>query len=687
MKEYKTSNVKNIAILGHLGSGKTSFGEAMLFAGKAIDKKGEVERKTTVSDYTAEEQARQTSLNSTLLPLEWKGYKINALDTPGSEEFIGDIENVLSAVEGAVVLIDATKGVEVGTERVWGELVKKHIPTIIFINKMDKENVKFDEDIADIKDALSKNALPFAWEIGSTNNFKGVASVLDNIAKLVDGDKTKDADIPADVAGKVEEIKAELTEKAAEASEELMEKYFEAMELSAEDMVTGLKESVHNCEIFPILVGSGLKNVGVDLLLDTVINFIPSAAEAPLKKATDGAGKEITRKVDVNEPFSAFVFKTTIDPFVGTISYFKVLSGQVKLGIDAYIPELDTSVKFPGIFTMMGKNQLPLDVANAGDIACVAKIAEFANGLTFCDKKSPIVYAKPEYPTPVIYVAIAPKNKQDEDKLSSSLAKIRLEDNTFEIIRNPETAQQLIGGQGLTHIGYILEKMKNMFKVEVTTADPKVVYRETIRGKAEVQGKHKKQSGGAGQYGDVWIRFEPSDKDFEFAEEVFGGSVPKNYFPAVEKGLIDTLEHGPLAGFPVIGVKATLYDGSYHPVDSNELSFRLAAALAFKNACDKIKPTILEPIYEVKVTVKDEYVGDVMGDMTKRRGRVLGMDQGHGVQEITAEVPEAEILKYATDLKAMTQASGRFSRKFLRYEEVPEMLVKKIVEEHKKDQQ
>ncbi len=420
MKEYKTSNVKNIAILGHLGSGKTSFGEAMLFAGKAIDKKGEVERKTTVSDYTAEEQARQTSLNSTLLPLEWKGYKINALDTPGSEEFIGDIENVLSAVEGAVVLIDATKGVEVGTERVWGELVKKHIPTIIFINKMDKENVKFDEDIADIKDALSKNALPFAWEIGSTNNFKGVASVLDNIAKLVDGDKTKDADIPADVAGKVEEIKAELTEKAAEASEELMEKYFEAMELSAEDMVTGLKESVHNCEIFPILVGSGLKNVGVDLLLDTIINFIPSAAEAPLKKATDGAGKEITRKVDVNEPFSAFVFKTTIDPFVGTISYFKVLSGQVKLGIDAYIPELDTSVKFPGIFTMMGKNQLPLDVANAGDIACVAKIAEFANGLTFCDKKSPIVYAKPEYPTPVIYVAIAPKNKQDEDKLSSS---------------------------------------------------------------------------------------------------------------------------------------------------------------------------------------------------------------------------------------------------------------------------
>ena len=681
MKEYKTSNVKNIAILGHLGSGKTSFGEALLYAGKAIDKKGEVERKTTVSDYTQEEQARLTSLTSTLLPVEWKGYKINVFDTPGSEEFIGDIENILSAVEGAVILIDATKGVEVGTERVWGELVKKHIPTIIFVNKMDKENVKFEEDIDDIKNTLSKNAVPFAWEIGSTNNFKGIACVLDKLAKMVEGDKTKDAELPADVSGKIEEINAELTEKAAESDEELMEKYFETMELDSQDMIKGLKKSFANCEIFPILVGSGLKNVGVDVLLDTVVNFVPSANEAPEKEA------DVKRAVDENAPFAAYVFKTIIDPFVGTISFFKVVSGQVKLGIDAYIPELDTSVKFPQVFTMLGKNQINLDVINAGDIGCVAKIAEFTNGLSFCDKKSPVVFAKPEYPTPVIYVAIAPKNKQDEDKLSSSLAKIKLEDNTFEIIRNPETAQQLIGGQGLTHIGYILEKMRNMFKVEVTTADPKVVYRETIRGRAEVQGKHKKQSGGAGQYGDVWIRFEPSDKDFEFAEEVFGGSVPKNYFPAVEKGLIDTLEHGPLAGFPVIGVKATLYDGSYHPVDSNELSFRLAAALAFKNAVDKIKPTILEPIYEVKVTIKDEYVGDVMGDMTKRRGRVLGMDQGHGVQEITAEVPEAEILKYATDLKAMTQASGHFSRKFLRYDEVPEMLVKKIVEEYKKEQQ
>ena len=682
MKEYNTSNIRNIAILGHLGCGKTSFGEALLYAGKAIEKKGEVERKTTVGDYSVEEQARQTTLISSLLPVEWKGYKFNFLDTPGSEEFIGDIENTLSSVEGAIVLIDATKGVEVGTERVWDELAKRHIPTIIFVNKMDKENVKFDEVIDSIKNDLSKKAVPFAWEIGTTNNFKGIVSVLDKKAKLVDGAGTKDADIPAELNAKFDEIYNELLEKVAETSEELMDKYFGGEELTAEEINTGLKSELVNGDLYPILVGSGLKNVGIDVLLDTIVNFIPGPAEVSQKAAKDGKVREVSESA----PFSAYVFKTIIDPFVGTISFFKVCSGSLKLGQEVYIPETDATIKMPQIFTMMGKTQIPLDVVNAGDVACVAKVADFVNGLTFCDKKDPIVYNKVEHPTPIIYIAIQPKNKQDEDKISSSLQKLRLEDETFDIIRNPETAQQLIGGQGMTHLGYILEKMRNMFKVDVDTADPKIVYRETIRSKGEAQGRHKKQSGGAGQFGDVWIRFEPCDKDFIFAEEVVGGAVPKNYFPAVEKGLIETLEHGPLAGFPVIGVKATLYYGSYHPVDSNELSFKIAASLAFKNAVEKIRPTILEPIYEVKVVVKDEYVGDIMGDMTKRRGRVLGMEQGHGVQQIVAEVPEAEIIKYATDLKAMTQASGRFSRKFLRYEEVPEMLIKKIVDEYKKEQ-
>lgn len=679
MKEYKANNIRNIAILGHLGCGKTSFGEALLYAGKAIDKKGEVERKTTVGDYSVEEQTRQTTLISSLLPLEWKEYKFNFIDTPGSEEFIGDIENVLSAVEAAVVLVDATKGAEVGTERVWEELVKRELPTIIFVNKMDKENVKFNEVIDSIQEKLSKKAVPFALEIGGTNNFKGYAKVLEKEAVYLDGSK---GEAPAELADKIEEIYAQLMEQAAEADEELMMKYFDTMELSKEEVVAGLKVGVHKAEMFPILVGSGLKNVGIDTLLDMAIDFLPSPAEA---KAKCGSykGQEATRNVN-DEYLSAYTFKTIIDPFVGTINFFKVYSGSVKVGQDIYVADIDTVVKVPQLFTMMGKNQIPVNAVYAGDIACIAKLPEITNGVSFCDKKAPITFAKVSHPTPVIYVGIQPKNKQDEDKISSSLQKLRIEDSTLEIVRNPETAQQLIGGQGMTHLGYILEKMKNMFKVEVDTTEPRIVYRETIKAKGEAQGKHKKQSGGAGQYGDVWIKFEPCEEKFMFAEEVVGGAVPKNYFPAVEKGLIETLEKGPLAGYPVIGVKATLFDGSYHDVDSNELSFKLAARLAFQNACPKIKPTLLEPIYEVKVVVKDEFVGTILGDMNKRRGRVLGMDQHEGVQEITAEVPEAEISKYAIDLKAMTQASGRFSRKFLRYEEVPEYLITKIVEEAKK---
>lgn len=680
MKDYNTSNIRNIAILGHLGSGKTSFGEALLFAAKAIDKKGEVERKTTVGDYSIEEQTRQTTLISSLLPLEWKGYKFNFLDTPGSEEFIGDIENVLSASDAAIVLVDATKGAEVGTERVWDELVKRNLPTIIFVNKMDKENVKFNEVIDSIHERLSKKAVLFALEIGGTNNFKGFAKVLEKEAIYVDG--TKGA-APSELEGELEEIYGQLMEQAAEADEELMMKYFDTMELDKEEVIAGLKIGVHKAEMFPILVGAGLKNVGVETLLDMAIDFFPAPNERDVKVGSY-KGAEVTRKVDENEPLSAYVFKTIIDPFVGTINFFKVYSGSVKVGQDIYIAETDTTLKVPQLITMMGKNQIPVNVVNAGDIACITKLAEIKDGVTFCDKKSPIKYAPVAHPTPVIYVGIQPKNKQDEDKLSASLQKLQLEDDTLEIVRNPETAQQLIGGQGMTHLGYILEKMKNMFKVEVETSEPRIVYRETIRSKGEAQGKHKKQSGGAGQYGDVWIRFEPCEEKFIFAEEVVGGAVPKNYFPAVEKGLIETLEKGPLAGYPVIGVKATLYYGSYHDVDSNELSFKLAARLAFQNACPKIRPAMLEPIYQVNVIVKDEYVGTILGDMNKRRGRVLGMEQRDGVQEIIAEVPEAEISKYAIDLKAMTQASGRFSRTFLRYEEVPEHLVSKIVEESKK---
>ena len=685
MREYGTERIRNVAILGHLGSGKTSLAESLLFRTGALKAKGEVEKKNTVSDYLAEEQARLTSLTASLLPVEWKDYKINFIDTPGSEEFIGELENVLSVVKGAILVIDASKGVEVGTERCWKELRKRHIPTLIVVNKMDKENIKFDDVLDDIYASFGKKAIPFVWPLGKEDKFDGYVNVTKKRARIFNGFEVQDADIYEDKIDKINELYEEIAQAVASNDEELLEKYFEGEELTLEEIRGGIRQGTLDGEMFPILVSSSLKNVGTSTILDMVCDYLPAPSDlASMEGVVPGSYELVERVTSDTTPLSAYVFKTIFDPFLGTINFFKIYSGTLRGGQEVYLPEKDITVKLPTVFTMFGKTQVSVDALHAGDIGCVAKMEHLVNGTTFCDKKDPIVFAKVPHPSPVIYLAIEPKNRQDEDKISTSLQKLRLEDDTFEIKRNPETEQLLIGGQGLTQLGYVLEKMKNMFKVEVNTSDPKIVYRETIRSKGQAQGRHKKQSGGAGQFGDVWIRFEPSEQDFEFAEEVFGGAVPKNYFPAVEKGLQETFVHGPLAGFPVIGVKATLYDGSYHPVDSNEVSFKLAASLAFKAALDQIRPTILEPIMEVKVTVKDDYVGDVMGDMTKRRGRVLGIDADEGYQVITAEVPEAEITKYAVDLKAMTQASGYFSRKFLRYEAVPEMLIPKIVAEYKK---
>jgi len=687
MKEYLASQVRNVAILGHLGSGKTSLAESVLYVGKAIAKKGEVERKSTVSDYLVEEQTRQTSLSTALLPVEWNGFKINFLDTPGSEEFVGEVENDLTVCSGAVLLIDATKGVEVGTERLWDELRSRNIPTIIFINKMDKENVKFEKVLENIKSSFGPRAIPLCWPIGQENDFRGFVDAIDKKAQIFNGKQLVDAEIPAELTDQLEELTMTISEAVAETSEELLEKFFGGEELTPAEVKQGVRTGTLSGEIFPIIVGSATKDITVDALLSMIGAYLPSPVDqAGMKAINTKDGSEIAKEVKEEEPFSAYVFKTLVDPFLGTISFFKVQTGSTANLAEVYVPNIDSNAKVGQFITLMGKNQIAVDVLHAGDIGAVAKMGELATGYTMCDKKAQVRYVAPELPTPVIYVAIAAKTKQDEDKMSTSLQKLNLEDPSFEIKRNPETAQLLIGGQGMTHIGYILEKMKNMFKVEVTQSDQKIVYRETIRKTGSAQGRHKKQSGGAGQFGDVWIRFEPSEVDFEFASEVVGGSVPKNYFPAVEKGLQDCLVHGPLAGFPVIGVRAVLYDGSYHPVDSNEISFKIAAALSFKEACKSIKPTILEPVMEVKVIVKSDYVGDVMVDMNKRRGQVLGIDPlPNGKQCITAEVPEAEITKYATDLKAMTQASGRFSRRFVRYADVPEHLVAKIIAEYKKE--
>ncbi|MFA6843607.1 MAG: elongation factor G [Bacilli bacterium] len=681
MKEYHSKNIRNVAVLGHLGCGKTSFIESVLYATGAIEKKGSVDKKNTVCDYTVEEQERQTTFISTLASVEWKDKKINFIDTPGSEEFVGDVSDILSVVGAAILLIDASKGVEVGTERCFEQLKARKIPTFVFVNKMDKENVKYDKLVADLKEAFEEKVFPFSYPIMDQGELVGLKLAVER--QIIKNDVL----IPMeDDDPKVNELYQDIAEAVAETDEKLLEKYFDKG-LTVEEVKNGIEGAIKVCGVYPLTCGSALEDKAIKSLLNMISDYLPAAEEADGKRV-EGSNKRF--RVDEDTPFSAYVFKTIIDPFVGTINYFKIYGGSVKTGSEVYISNIDKTVKMPQIFSLNGKKQIPLDEAFAGDMIAVAKLTELQTGYTMCEKKNTFKFIQPVYPSPIIYIAISPKNKQDDEKISSALQKMALEDATFEVKRNVETAQLLIGGQGTTHINYIITKMKNSFNVEVDTEKPKIVYREAIRsntsslGEKGAHGRHKKQSGGAGQFGDVYIRFEPSKEDFEFESVVVGGNVPKGYFPAVEKGLKKALEKGPLAGFPVIGVKATLTDGSYHPVDSNEVSFVLAAKLAWQEACKVVKPTILEPIYQVNVIIKDVYVGAVMGDMSKRRGRIIDQKQvSGGKTEIIVEVPEAEIVAYATELKALTQANGAFSRIFLRYDVVPEDKIKNIIEENK----
>ena len=684
MKDYQSKQIRNIVVIGHQGSGKTTLTESMLYVAKNISKKGEVEKKSTVSDFMPEEQQRLSSLSTSLIPVEYDGYKLNFLDTPGNDEFVGELHQALAVVKGAVIIIDATSGVQVGTERVWKEVRKRKIPTVIFINKMDKENIKFDDLLKEIEEKLGSEAVPFAIPIGKEDNFEGYVDVVDMKGYSFTSGNRTEVEVYPDNQARAEELNTIILEAVASTSEELLELYFSGEEITKEQMSQGLKNAMINGELAPIMIGSATKDIGVQTLLDMMINYLPSPDSLkPLKGVNPRTNEEVVRNTNDNDPFSAYVFKSSVDPFLGVINLVKVNSGTLVQGQDIVVTNRGESKKVGQMFGLRGNNQLPVEKIHAGDIVAVNKLDLFT-GDTLSDPRSQVLFEPVPIVTPVIYVAIVPKNRQDEDKISGALQRLNLEDPTFEIRRNKETSQLLVGGKGMTHLTYILDKMKSMFKVDVDVEDQKIVYRETITRKVEAEGKHRKQSGGAGQYGHVFIRFEPSQETFEFHEEIFGGSVPKNYHPAVEKGLQETFERGPLAGFPVVQVKATLYDGSYHSVDSNEISFKMAAALAFRDAVAKgAGATILEPIMKVSVTIKDQYVGDVMGDINKRRGRVLGMDQGQGEQIINAEIPEAEIVKYAIDLKAMTQGSGSFTREFLRYEEVPAHLIDRIIQEYK----
>ena len=680
---YNADNIRDVAILGHLGSGKTTLVESFAYATGLIKQKGEVEKKNTISDYSDEEHNRTSSINASVVPVYYNDHKINLIDLPGNDDFVGEILSVTRLIKGAILVIDAASGVQVGTIKHWHTLRRRNIPTIIYVNKMDKENVNFEDILSEIRTKLGKNAVPFTYPIGHEVNFDGFVNVVDLKARRYNGKECVDDEIYPDKRAKVYELHNTICEAVASTNEELLEKFFNGEELTREEIHKGLRDGVLNGELIPVIVGSATKSIGIHTLLNMMIDYLPCPSDLKPYLVETDKGEKVERKTLDTEPFSAYVFKTIVDPYAGIINIFKVNSGVLKLGDDIYVSQTGKTEKISTLFNICGKNLTNVNEVHAGDIAATTKLSNVRSSYTLCSPKNIVTYKPVKYPTAVIFLALVPKNKADEDKLSQVLQKIMLEDPTAEVKRNQETKQLLLGGSGLSHLSYILEKMKNLYKVEVKTEDPKIVYRETITKEAVGDGRYIKQSGGAGYYGVVQMRFSPSDKT-EFTEEVFGGAVPKNYFPAVEKGFLEALGQGLLAGFPVINIKATLLDGKYHPVDSNEMAFKMAAILAFKDAYMKANPIILEPIYKISVNVNNQYLGDVLSDLNQKRAKVIEMnDQGNGNQEIVATVPEAEILNYAQELKAITQSSAYFNREFLDYEEVPAYLKDKVIEQNK----
>ncbi|NLJ66069.1 MAG: elongation factor G [Clostridiales bacterium] len=685
MKNYETKEIRNIAIVGHGGEGKTTLTEAMLFSAGGTDRFGRVEDGTTTTDYDPEEIKRTISISSALAPLEWNNHKINVIDVPGYFDFVGEMLGALRVVDSAVLVVGAVSGLMVGTEKAWDYCESHVIPRMVFINQMDRENANFSRVLDQLKDKYGTSIAPFQIPIMEGGEFKGFVDALRMNAKIFDGKKLNDAPIPESMMDEVEPIRTMLVEAAVETSEELMEKYFEGEEITIEELTSAVRQGVLDGDIVPILCGSAVNNVGVGVLLDEVVNFLPSPCDRPSFKGTNPkTEEEIRREMKVDEPFSALVFKTIVDPFVGKLSIFKVMSGELNSGATVYNANKDTNEKTTALYMLKGKKQNQITKITAGDIGAFAKLQQTETGDTLCDVASPIVYKGIEFPEPAISMAIEVEKEGEEDKVFGGLNRMVEEDPTFRIETNTETNQTLISGVGEMQLDVISSRLKSRFGVGAIYKDPKVAYRETIRKSIKAEGRHKKQSGGHGQFGHVWIEFEPltdTETQFEFVDKIVGGVVPRQYIPAVEKGLQESLVSGVLAGYPMVGLKATLYDGSYHSVDSSEMAFKMAAYLAFRKL-EQADPVLLEPIMKAEVTVNDEYMGDIIGDLNRRRGRILGMTPaGGGLQVIEAEVPQAEMFKYATDLRSMTQARGSFKLTFVRYEEVPGNISAKIIEQ------
>lgn len=692
MKVFKSENLRNIAICAHGGAGKTCLAEAMAFDMGVTNRLGSIDNGTTISDYSEAEIERQISISAALLHGEVNNHKINFIDTPGYSDFFGEVVGAMRAVDSVMVVVSASGGVEVGTELVWQEADKLGLPRFLVINKLDKENINFEEVLNSARETFGHNVVAAQFPVETGPGFNSVADLIRRKIQKYSTDgkgSFSEEDIPANLQDKFDEMYLQLVEAVAESDEALMEKYLEVGELTEEEFRGGLRKAILEHTVFPVFCVSATANIGVKRLNEVIVNFIPAPEEMPEFTGKDSGGKEIKRKCSDTEPVSMFIFKTVSEAHVGELSYFKVMSGSVKSGLDLQNTSQDKAERIGQMFVLNGKNKANVDQMHAGDIGAVVKLKATHTGNTLSEKAKSIVYPKINFPEPKIRTAIVPKAKGDEEKIGTGLHALHEEDPTFISQYDPELKQTIISGQGELHLTIILNKLKQKYHVEVDEEEPKIPYRETIKGKSEAQGKYKKQSGGRGQYGDCYLRLEPMPRGekFEFVDGIVGGVIPGKFVPAVEKGVVERMEKGVLAGFPVVDVRVTCFDGSYHAVDSSEMAFKVAASMGFQKAFLDAKPVILEPIYEVTVKVPDEFMGDVMGDISGRRGKIMGTEQEGRFQVIKAKVPLSELYKYSTTLRSMTSGRGIHTRVFANYEEVPSDIANKIIEQAKKDKE
>ncbi len=684
--KYQGERIRNIAVVGHSGEGKTTLCEAMLFNGGAIDRQGKVLDGTTVSDFDDLEKAKKMSIYTSCSYLVWKDVKINLLDLPGYYDFEGERNEGLRAAGGALLVIGANGVLPIGAQSIVDYCLKLGKPLIIFINGMDKEHADYLGTVQALRAKYAGKLAPIQIPIMENGKMQGCINALQERAYLFKENGPQEIPIPDDMKGQVEEMKASLMETAAENDEFLLDKYFESGELTREETIHGIRLGIASVNTIPVMAGSALQNRGVINLLNEIVTYMPQARERLNTMADDLQNdRVISLRTDEDAPFAAQVFKTVIDPFSGKLSYIKSFRGVLKSGSTVWNANTECEERIGQVYLLRGKKMEPVDELGAGDIGAVNKLGNTNTGDTLCDMNAKVRFTPIYFPKPTLFMSVTSEKKGEEDKVFAGLTKLREEDYTFSVEKNSETGELLLGGQGDIQLETIVKKVKARYGVDVKLSTPKVAYRETIRGNAEAEGKHKKQSGGHGQYGHVKIRFSPCEEDFLFEEEVVGGAVPKNYFPAVEKGLRECMSEGPLAGYPVVGVKAVLYDGSYHDVDSNELSFKMAASIAYKEGLKNAKPVLLEPIHRLKISVPSDYLGDVMGDINKRRGRIMGTDAEGDNSIITAEIPLAEIMEYTMELRSLTRGSGKFVSEFLAYEEVPFALVDKIVADARKE--